>query len=306
MEGIQIQAIAKKHLELITVSPFTTLGEALQILNANNIQSVPVFDPLRNMYLGFLDVMDITVFVVEAFAEKQTNEILFKDSKEEINQKIKARFNIPVSSVVNWSQLNPFMPVLGTFSVMSLVQGYFRQGLHRVPVANQQGQIIGTISQRDVIDLIAKHYEKFQYLGNFTIRDLLHAEDKVPVITVLHTKTMIQAFTEMIRTGVSGLAVVNEKNQIVANLSASDLRGIDIDIFYKLDKPIMEVLKDSFKNVPRPIVNCKETDTLIQVIQLISNTKVHRVYVLNESGTVIYVLTLTNLINIIARSFPAP
>ena len=79
---------------------------------------------------------------------------------------------------------------------------------------------------------------------------MLHAEDKAPVVTVKGSQPLVHAFHMLLDKTITGLAVVdNNTGKILGNISASDIKGINANNFFKLNEATDSLLQDSFFRV---------------------------------------------------------
>jgi len=98
------------------------------------------------------------------------------------NSQLEKRFSTPVKEIIDASQLDPVFPIKQSDSVASLIQGYFRQGIHRVPVLDNNGNFFGIVTQSDAVKLLFT--PEIDWLTKKTIGQLTHSEDRSPVVSV--------------------------------------------------------------------------------------------------------------------------
>jgi len=119
-------------------------------------------------------------------------------------------------------------------------------------------------------------------------------------VSVTEKEKVVISFSRMLQYELSAVAVVHSfDGKIVGNISASDLKGLTPNHFHKLDLPVEKM----FPNMVMPIT-CKEDDTLHNMLQKIVNNRIHRFYVVDNQNRPLYVVTLSTILRILARSFP--
>jgi len=118
-----------------------------------------------------------------------------------------------------------------------------------------------------------------------------------PVLSVLKGKPLIEAFSNIVETKFTGLAIIDDEGKLINNISASDLKGVTKETFWKLELPIEKILGDREKLPP---LTCKSSDTLADIIQRVSDCRVHRIYVVDSSNHPTNVITLTTILRIFA------
>jgi len=125
--------------------------------------------------------------------------------------------------------------------------------------------------------------------------------DKGSVISITSDQTLMKAFTTILTHNITGLAVVDLKGQLVNNISASDLKGISVNSFYKLESQIFEAFMYNPNKLPP--VTCLPSSTVGEVLSSITKTGVHRIFVVNAENQPVNVVTLTDLLKLFARPY---
>lgn len=120
-----------------------------------------------------------------------------------------------------------------TMTVRELIELFYRSGLSSVPVVNEEGRIVGIISERDIIEGALPGY--FEVL--YGITDMNHLSQKLreiendriefymthEVITIEEDEDDLTAADLMIRKNVKSLPVVNKDGIFVGMLRRIDL-----------------------------------------------------------------------------------
>jgi CBS domain-containing protein len=111
------------------------------------------------------------------------------------------------------------------------------------------------------------------------------------VVTMKSTDKAIHGF-HMLRKGcLAAIPVVDTNNNLVATLSASDLRGLESDHMDVLSLPVLDYLKAT-SAIKLNQVTVTPEDSLRHVLRLAVSHKVHRVWVV-KSGAAKNQLPLT-------------
>jgi len=283
----RIRDIAKTT-DIIYLNQNDSVEKALQTLADNGISSAFVLDSLNNHCIGFIDVLDLTVFIVSLFSEnQQLHPHLYKP------QEIAMGFDEPVGKIINLSQRDPFWPVDAQENLLFLISKFLRLGIHRVPVKSKD-KLIGIVSQSDVTNYIFDRSSQFQGILKQKFEDCQLTLP--PIVTITEEATLIQVFLSILKNGISGLAVVDNKGRLVNNISASDLKGVTKMNFFKLEGQIQQLLWANTSK--KPPVSCKRTDTWEQIISKFVNTGVHRIYVVDDEGKPVTSISLTDLMHL--------
>lgn len=289
LKNTPISVIMKSGQPLITLSPNDTVSNALKILATNEITSAPIFDQSKQTFIGFVDVLDLAVFIARLFGDNYA-----KHRHLYVPQELKDQFSKSVEAVMNMSQRDPFIPVDASWSLEILISNFLKWGVHRVPVISNN-KVSGIISQSDVVNFINEKANSFPKLFSTSIHNLGLTEGNV--IAVSNADTLMTAFNTILTSGVSGIAIVDLNGVLVNNLSASDLKGLTESTFYKLEAPIHQILETT----PRKLapVTCKPFQSLASVLQLFNDTGIHRIYVTNDEEKPTNVITLTTILKIV-------
>jgi len=260
--------------------------EGFKILLSNNILSAPVLDVVANKYTGFLDMRDLVSFVV--FVDNDQHSDIPTDIKEILARGTHA-LKQPNDGITTTylSRRNVFHPVHKDDSLWKVCE-VLATGVKRVPVVDEKGQVTNIISQSSIISFLQKHMQQVGADSTFTklIKDLNLGTKQV--ISVKKSTSAIDTFRLMDNKKISGVAVVDENGQFIGNTSASDLKlfikTLSLEI---LHEPIMQYLnkirQDSI-DIKSPTISCTPHDTLATVISKIGITKVHKLFVADDSS----------------------
>jgi len=237
-----------------------------------NILSAPVYDGEK--YIGFLDIKDLVTFVLtlydEGFFETGTN---ISDILRSAGDKL---------SIVELSKKNKFIPVDENDSLFKVVQ-ILATDVPRVPVLGQNGKVINIISQSSIISIISRHCHSV--IDNVTIESLIDMGTN-PVVTVLRSTSFLDTLRLLEEKRISGVAIVTEEGRMIGVTTSKDLK-----LFVK--KPSLSLLKGPiFQNLKlirlddideRSLsVSVFERDTFKRTIEIMSATKVHRIFVMDN------------------------
>jgi len=295
LQSVSVESIQRRDYELITISPSETALNALKILERNKISSAPIFDEKRQVIVGTISVMDLVVWIVRTYS-------LSKGDKDpnyfDIGQ-LTMELNTPVREVINWG-LDPFWPVPGADSVLNLINNFLSWRVHRVPVVGEDRHITGSISQSDIVRMLHGAQNVLEALMKKSVKELNLEEGGV--VSVLDTEPLIKAFGAIAETQYTGLAVVNSHNKLVGNVSASDLKGLTLDNFHKLNVPIREFLANA-KKVP---IRVKGDALLSEVVAKLAENRIHRVYVVDEEDKLLNVISLTSIMKVFSTNSEDP
>eukprot|EP00775_Hariotina_reticulata_P010491 gene10491-10650_t len=253
----------KPPSSVVSLSAFSTCGQALRTLATHRISSAPVFD--GSTYLGFIDVSDILrsllglVNVRELTEENRQYKLRAAGLQLEHQQLrglnpaqdgaliFKADLHSTLHDVVLYGFLHP--NAAGHLQVVHRV-GVFDADESDTSDDDMEGQALGlkgisithVISQSDVVQFLNKHIEELGSLADASLQQLGLASKAV--VCVPGEMSTINAFASMVANRVSCVGVISHSHGggLAASLSSSDLRGLLPEHFVALAAPVLHFL----------------------------------------------------------------
>jgi len=291
------QILPAKRDQILELDSNTTVSQAIKVLAGNNILSMPVWDKNDGVYLGFLDYLDILNFAINMYTEGiQVNETQYGAYCTDINilQHRGVRFGIkPVKEIINASKKDEFIPVYAHGTIYQLIEGVFYKGIHRVPVLDENNKIVSIVTQSEVLNFLAKHMDiVVSDLGNISV-DQLHLGTK-NVIAMSTNAQAIHAFYLMYTHKVSAVAIVSPSGSLVANLSASDIRGLEQQHFESLLLPVTQYIINQ-RGKPKAPITCTINTDFQTVLMKMILFRIHRIWIVDEDDRPIGVISQTDV-----------
>lgn len=320
---------------IITLGPSTTLTEALRILAKASVLSAPVIDK-DDKYLGFLDVIDILSAIFEEdhldegvsrLADFLNTTTVAEIPRSNDSQMVfsKAHGDMNLLQVIRKGFSNPNSKLwCHRLAVFDAADDMTDVGV----------KILAIISQSDVVRFLYRHSSSIQSLRNTPIREVMPVRKKILVIE--NTVPTYQAFRYMMSSGATAAALVDGVGQLVGNLSPSDLRGLNIVNLADLELPTTKYLEhkayqasganfhlpgslatlygvkpatsqtttdiviSSTTNPHQIIAACTENETFGHVLDLLALHKIHRVWIVEDTGVPVGVVSLTDVLTVVA------
>ena len=294
-----IDSLPKQNVVEIdsTLSPY----EGFEILLKNNILAAPVYDKAKKEYTGFLDVRDLVSSVIFAHEEQMVQASTpWSETWMDVARKGLTKYDkLGSASITYLSRRSPFRPIQLSTTLLDAARALATQA-HRVPVIDDSTkQCIYILSQSSIISFLMKHRAHFKDEWKQSIHSLSLGLCKV--ISITTDATAWTAFKLLEVSGVSGLAVVDSSGKLVGNTSAKDLKLFMLDRgSLSLDMAIMEYLsairQRELNDVAHPSCSVTLSSPIGHVIELMSATKYHRVFVVDPQGRPIGVLSVTDIL----------
>jgi 5'-AMP-activated protein kinase regulatory gamma subunit len=297
--------VNKRNRSIINISANASVVEAMQVLSSNNILSAPVFDKENDNFLGFVDMMDLLANVVSFYSERQSTDakqgeevpVSWCRNIETLKERGEQFAKQPITALIDKSRVDEFCPVSHHGTLFQLMEDVLSQNVHRVPVFDNTDRVYNILSQSDVIRFLYEHIRDIG-IARFDTVDKLGLGTRA-VISMSARAKAIHAFFLMLYQKVPAVAIVSGNGELVGNLSASDLRGLDQNSFTELLKPVMEFVKSVKRH--RGLVTCKTGSTLESVLSKLANNNVHRLWMVDDQNCPVGVVTLTDVMKLFSN-----
>ncbi|ORY96731.1 hypothetical protein BCR43DRAFT_563973 [Syncephalastrum racemosum] len=298
--------------EVITIEGSLPVEEACKILVEKNISSAPVYAPgNRQEYLGMFDYGDVIAYLLLVLLDQVPGHLQQEDASIEITDIIRRAAqgqSVPVSLASDLSQKNPFYSILPETTLLSALEE-FACGTHRVSVLNPDGSIKGILSQSTVVQYLFNNQKQFPNLEATLGKTLAQLDlGETDVIGVSSDARVLDALSEMSRHGVSSVAVLSSNNVVMGNISMTDIKHVMKNLRHEL----LRSTAFQFVSVVRteqgiddgqdrlPVFDVRLETTFGFTIAKLLATRSHRVWVTDEMGRAIGVVSLTDITRVFA------
>merc|ERR1712065_18679 len=116
------------------------------------------------------------------------------------------------------------------------------------------------------------------------------------------TTNSLQAFKECsFLHKIRGFAVTNEEGKIYAHVSLSDLLRLDFDTIEMLRENLGDLVKYLNNNGSPKLISVKSDTSFVDILKTMIENKIHRVYVTDDDGDYVGVVSATNVVGAIAE-----
>jgi len=280
--------------ETICIREDDTVSSALEIIKNNKISSLPVQGKKGN-FLGIVDILDLITFCTAKFSSVS---LLASDSFRQMDEFAKN----PIKDIMDISGRNAWIYISYNSSLNELMR--LLSKVHRVAVIDEAGDVIGLITQSRMVEFLYKRRNDWTDV----MKEKVHKLEK-NVETINMKEFVIEAFKRIWDKEVTGLAVVNNDGKLVANISASDLLKTRVfpvgEMIHDLYQPIKnflnirEDIKDRVMLADKPEykpISVSAHDNLESSMLKCLENKVHRVFIQDDKGKPIGVISLSDMI----------
>jgi len=294
---------SKPQRDLVALEPQMPLIEALQRLSAHQILSAPIVDSCKGTFLGFLDVLDIAVWVLNIL--RTSAPAMDLSSLTEIAERFYSiRVEKLMKDLPNEGDAHRSLAISEDAKlqqVVTLFQTKHPLSPHRIALSNPDHRLTNIVSQSDLIAFANAHRSCLGAMVHCTVEEL-HLYHTC--ITVRASASFADALAALSHNRVSGIGVIDEMGALVSNFSASDLRSIQPTVFANLCWSISDYLEKGTAQASQSsrnlrLVTCFCHSTLEEVLSHVVSHRVHRVYVVTETNKPVGVISLRDLLQLL-------
>jgi len=291
LKNISVQRIVYENWirkRLVLVGKKQPLERALSRINTHNILSLPVVDedsPVGAV-IGLLDVLDIIAAVSESAEGSPT---------------ARPRRNTlftPIQEIMGKPGHRPTYLISTHTSLYQAIHHFATSGIQRVMIVDRiieegtvveqtkpEEMVVGLLTQSDLVRFVAENFVwmKREPIFQKTLQELGLGQRKP--ITVDMSVQAYQAFMEIHKQGSEGVAMVDANGKLIANVSASNIKGMTRRNYQLLFRPLTQYLARDRKRGWWQLPLCTTLDTkLEQVVLQFVAAKVHRMYICDAEG----------------------
>jgi len=264
-----------------------------QLLAENRILSTVVIDD-DGRYKGFVDALDLANFVVDAIDTRSSATAALSEGTRTRLQ------NTPAAALVHRPAKRE---VHLACSVYHSLEHMVRSNQKYMALLDLYDKPMAVLTQSMIIRFL---HSKLNLFGAFIQQyPLWQLRNYTNVLSIRQTEPAIDAFRLMATRSVEGLAVVDESDRVVDCISVSDLRGLDPrqPNFWKLYDSVTDfksyVRKAYPFSTPIAALTVRRDDTFGDVIRKMATKKIHRVFVVSDTGRLIDIVTQTDVLNFV-------
>jgi CBS domain-containing protein len=297
--------LVPKESDRLVLNLSMMLPEALKLMAGRGDHIAPVSD--GKQIVGTIELTRIVRSIVSSLRDKDA---VFdaKDFDVEEFKEVVGEENFNKCSV-NDVRLEFMDPQEGGFIYHVSTPLHFAvytmsYGQHRFPLVDKGGVFYGFWRPFSVAKVLHAHLDDLGEVMNTPVSALKPEEHLKHVVQVSAYDKLVRAFrtTALNYWQCSGIVVLDGSSRVMGNISSPDLRLVVSDVpksFANLYLTAGEFLKKVHEVYPdsrAEVISVKLTATLAQVLQLLSDQKVFRVYVVNDDGILVGVVRLADIL----------
>jgi len=268
---------------IVTVRGNDSVAVGLEKLVAHHITSLPVFDVNEERFNALLSFLDICAHTTRIYSDKSITD----------DQKLNAWRRSTCSEIANLSKSCSYQYIRDTDNIKTaILKMVSLSNIRRLPVMNLKDDLVGILTQSQIVNVISQQIDLFP-VANLTIEDISLGTLR-EVKTVNINSLVKEAFFKLVEYHIYGIPVVDDKNNVVGNLSASDIQLIAVNgEFSKFDIPISQILPNA--NQKRVPVVVQPRQTISEAFKIMGKERIHRLFVV-DGGSLVGLLSPVDLI----------
>jgi CBS-domain-containing membrane protein len=257
--------------------------------------TAPETAPWDKKYLGTVDLIGIVGGMLECTGAQGNPTFL-----DIIANRKEFQTRGVVEALDTWVA-GPFLAVEeGRSNFLDVLLLLSKHGAHRVMVTRKGGDIVNIITQSAVLKYLDGIKAELTDIGSKQIKNTPLGETR-PVYSVSIESKAVEAFQMIYEKKVHGVGVVNKSGVLIATVGARDMHMMVLqsDFFASLRQPLrmfFEALNSTNSRVRSPAVRCSPNDTLESLVTRLALTHIHRIFVTDEKGVCIRVVSLGDLL----------
>lgn len=285
LERTTIESLLQAKSTLILIVCYSTerIGDFLELLTKHNLLSAPILDTKTRQFLGFLDVMDIAQCAHRTsltYTNPELTQRHFLDQR--LFTILPERPAIP--------QLKGSDTLLSAVRLFAGAKKRSTGDLHRLPIFNEQGQLVNVLSQTDVVKFAAEQATLIPHAK--TPIEFLAYLNRIP-ISLPKSATLAIGIETLCRNRVRAVALLDETGRLWGQFSVSSLRGAGQDFFSRFSDSIEAYLN---KTGAQKIAHVASDTTVCEVTKQMIQVKAHRMFVTNSLSQPTFVVTMSDLV----------
>ena len=195
-------------------------------------------------------------------------------------------------------------------SSLRVVINVMKSGIHCVDVMNAKSQVIGILSQTDILRFLVSKPDILDAFSQYTLEQLsLHQS---PAIYAYEDEILHAALGKMRENSVSSIAIVSRSGNLIGNISMADVKYIfkqgKLALLWKsclafvrriLSEDGIERGKDRY-----PYFDATLSTSLSLVIRKLLATKTHRIWIVSKEDDhhLMGVVSLTDILKALCPS----
>jgi CBS domain-containing protein len=283
------------EFHFVTIREDETVRTAILRLGEKKITSLPVLSNAGKC-VGAVDMLDLLTFASAKLGFKAP-------TVSSSHRAIQEYLSQPVRDLVNISGRNRFVRLAVSAGIQDLFEVLAQPDVHRVALRDDSKKIVGLVTQSRLVRYIKENQGDFSSKWEMRVKDFCRMGN---VATVNVNQFVIDAIRRLEESRISGIAVVDDEGKLVGNISASDLKRMQVDSVEQLCYDIYQHIHiflnlSTSENIRKQLPHFEPftvspEDTLGKVIDLVVEKGIHRVYICDSDRKPVGEISLCDIL----------
>jgi len=285
---------------LVAAKPNITVREALKAMEIDNITSLPIYSHDSDNIVNIVNLVDVLNYIIkEAVADEKLPNKLDSEKSHNLNNPIE------VVMTLDSDRESYRMYKSDAHESLHSTLKEFSKGVHRSLVIDYNNKSSPYIlTPTDVIRYVNKHPDSLPGIDlNASVESFGLAGRKIKVIIGKDNETALNVYRRMAEKNLNGIPVIDHNTEkLIGTLSASDLRGLNYASINNLVLPVLDFLATlpNADAILNPSTAKKETP-LKDILKMMSENHLHRLWIVDDEKKVIDVISLTDLMGLFSK-----
>ncbi|XP_035284867.1 5'-AMP-activated protein kinase subunit gamma-2-like isoform X4 [Anguilla rostrata] len=282
-----------------TSSKLVVFDTALQVkkaffaLVANGVRAAPLWETKKQSFVGMLTITDF-IIILQRYYKSPLVQI----------------YELEEHKIETWRDLylqetfKPLVNISPDASVFDAVYSLIKNRIHRLPVIDPvTGNALYILTHKRILKFLqlfvcempkpAFMKQTLEELGIGTYSDIAFIHPDTPIIKALNI---------FVERRVSALPVVDESGKVVDIYSKFDVINLAAEKTYNnLDITVTQALKHRSQYF-EGVMKCNRLETLETIVDRIVKAEVHRLVVVDESGSIEGIISLSDILQALVLS----
>jgi len=282
-----LQQTITMESSVVSIMGNQNVKQGLDLLIHHSITSAPVYDVRECRHNSFLSFLDICFHTMKIYNDPN----IADGDKEDVWR------TATCSEVANMSKTCSFLYLRNTDNIQTtMLKMVSLSNIRRLPVMNLHDELVGLLTQSRIIETLASKIDSFP-CAKLSIEDLNLGT--LRVVKTVNLKSKVKdAFAQLVEYHIYGIPVVDDKNIVIGNISASDIQIILVPGgFSKLENVVESVLPETHQR--RSPITIRPSQTIAEAFKIMSTEKIHRLFVVDDKNCLLGLISPVDLIQVV-------
>lgn len=295
---IRVRDICPHISHVIIAKSNESISSAFKKMIDNGVLALPLYDDERSLYVAFIDVFDILAYIIETNGK---DDIILAEGNIVRNDFI----STPCYELPNRSLRNPWLIINENSSLQQAIDFMCTSGAVRLAVVDDTNNLSSILTQTRIIRHFSNKTHAMGRLSSLPIKKVMKFGSR-DVIGIKDSEPAINAFMKIYDYNIGGVAIFNDYNEVIGNISINDLKdiGYNSEMFQKLRLKAKEFLNKKIEGADVPsLVWISKDNTIQDLLFKFRSHWIHRIYIIEpESRKTLGVISSTDIITLFSST----